>query len=117
MMIGSEHPQCLIRLEDSPSLPQPGAREGFIISERLKFVPVVIDRSDLALIGPVQVAIELEIIGWIGEDEIDRCGRNLAHLLEAVADQHGIVKRLKIRPRLEPHGTPQSKRNELTNPL
>ena len=42
-----------------------------------------------------------------------RNGHRDSSLDEAVADQNSVVKRLKIRPRLEPHGPPQNQRNTL----
>ena len=42
---------------------------------------------DMAAVGAVQIAAELEIIGRIGEDEIDTGGGQRAHCFDAIARQ------------------------------
>ncbi len=64
---------------------------------------MVVDGVDLALVGPRQIAGELEIVGRIGEDEIDGVRRDSPQLLEAIAHQDAVMQRPYIRPGLETH--------------
>ena len=65
---------------------QPGAGEIVVGGKARELVPVVVDRIDARIVGALEVALELQIVGRIGEDEIDRCRRQLCHLGNAVAD-------------------------------
>ena len=58
-----------------------------------ELVPVVVDGVDQALVGARQRALELKVVGRIGEDEIDRGRRQLIHLGDAVADQDRVARR------------------------
>ena len=68
------------------------ARERVIFGEIGELVPVVVDRVDQALIGTRQRAFELQIIGRIGEDEVDRGFGQRVHLRHAVADQDRVAR-------------------------
>ena len=70
---------------------EPGARERVIFGEIGELVPVVVDRVDQALIGAGERAFELQVIGRIGEDEIDRGLGQPRHLGHAVADQDRVA--------------------------
>ena len=64
----------------------------FVIGrEARELVPVVGDRIDVRIVRTLQVAGELEIVGRVGEDEIDGSRRQLRHLGDAVADQDAGV--------------------------
>jgi len=40
----------------------------------------------MGFVGPLQIALELQIVGRIGEHQIDRAGRQFRHLGDAIAD-------------------------------
>ncbi len=65
--------------------------EGVIGREAVELVPVVGDRIDVRIVGTFQVAGELEIVGRIGEHQIDGTRRQLGHLGDAVADQNAVL--------------------------
>ena len=67
------------RLHHPARLREPVAREGVIGGEIREFVPVIIDRIDQTLIRAMQTIGELQIIGRIGEDEIDALLRQSLH--------------------------------------
>ncbi len=71
---------------------QPLAREGVVFGEIGEFVPGIVHPVDHALVGPRQCAFELEIIGRIGEDEIDRGRRKPHHFRDAVADEDRVAR-------------------------
>ena len=73
---------------------QPGTGEGVIGGEAVEAVPVVVDRIDLGLVGTVQIALELEIVGRVGEDHVDRFFRQPLKRRDAVA----------LEDRIEPFG-------------
>ena len=70
---------------------RPGER--VVFGEVGELVPVVVDRVDHALVGPRERPFELEIVGRIGEDEVDRGRRQPFHLGDAVADQDHVARR------------------------
>ena len=69
---------------------EPGAGELVVACEVVELVPVVVDRIDLAVVGPQQLAAELEIIGRVGEDHVDGGFGQALHQFDAVADEHAI---------------------------
>ena len=66
---------------------QPGAGEIVVGGEARELVPVVVDRVDARIVGTLEVALQLQVIGRIGEDQVDALRRQLRHLGDAVADQ------------------------------
>jgi hypothetical protein len=54
----------------------------------------------------VEVAGELQVVGRIGEHQIDRLGRQLLELVKTVADQNPVDERLRVRPGIEAHDPP-----------
>ena len=65
--------------------------EGVVAAKIGEAVPVVVDAVDARLVGPVQFVGKLQIVGRVGEDEIDGAGRQLRQLFEAIADQDHIA--------------------------
>ena len=59
--------------------------------ETRELVPVVGDRVDVRIVRPLQIVGELEIVGRIGEHQIDGTRRQLCHLGDAVADQDAML--------------------------
>ena len=78
-------------LHHPPGGGEPGARERVIFREIGELVPGVVDRVDQALVGAGERAFELQVIGRIGEDEIDRGLGEPHHLGHAVADEDRIA--------------------------
>ena len=70
---------------------EPVAGEGVIFGEIGELVPGVVDRVDHALVGTRQRAFELQIVGRIGEDEVDGGLREPHHLRHAVADEDRVA--------------------------
>ena len=56
---------------------EPGAREAVVVGDARELVPRIVDRIDLGIVRPAQLAFELQIVGRIGEDQIDRSRREL----------------------------------------
>ena len=52
-------------------------------------------REVIATHRPQQVAVELQVVGWVGEDEIDAGGGQLGQLLEAVAIEDLVERELR----------------------
>ncbi len=71
---------------------EPGAGEFVIGGEARELVPIVVDRVDLGIVGPLQVALELQVVGRVGEDEIDRMLGKFFERGDAIADQNTIEK-------------------------
>ena len=87
---------------------EPVAREGIIVRETCELVPIVVDGVDLAVVGPQQFAAQQQIVGRVGEDEIDGFRRNLPQFADAVTDKDAILQWPDIRPCLITHPTPRS---------
>ena len=87
VVIGADHENRRVLLHHPAHGRKPGAGEGVIIREARELVPIVVDRVDQALVRPRQGLLELQIIGRIGEDEIDALGRQPRQPLDAIADQ------------------------------
>ena len=85
VVIGADHPDRAGILQRAPRRVHPVAGERIIGLEAREFVPVVVDRVHLRLVGPGQPAAKLQIIGRIGEDEIDRFFGERIHRLDAIA--------------------------------
>ena len=92
VVIGADHPERCRGLHQPPAGEQPGAGEVVIGGKARKLVPVIIDGIDARVVGPLEIALELEIVGRVGEDEIDRLGRQFRHLRDAVADQDATAR-------------------------
>ena len=99
VVVGADHPEGAVRLQHPAAGIEPGAGEIVIGGEAGELVPVVVDGVDLGLVGPGQAAFELQVVGRIGEDQVDRGGRELLQLGNAVALQN----------RVEPGGFPDNR--------
>ncbi len=77
VVIGADHPQRGGRLHHAPAGDEPGAGEVVIGRKAGEFVPVVIDRIDAGIVGTLEIAAQLQIIGRVGEDQIDALRRQL----------------------------------------
>ena len=89
-MIGAYHPNGGGRFHHAPAGGQPTSREIVIGGKAGELVPVVIDGIYARIVGPLQIAGKLEIVRWIGKDEIDRGRRQLRHPGDTVADKNAV---------------------------
>jgi hypothetical protein len=55
---------------------------------------VVVHRIDLGIVWPVQLALELQVVGRVGEDQVDALRLQRPHHLDAVSRQHNIARHL-----------------------
>ena len=92
VVVGADDHDGGVGLHQPPGGAEPGAREGVIFGEIGELVPIVVDGVDQALVGARQRAFELQVIGRIGEDEIDRGRGEPLHLRDAVADQDRVAR-------------------------
>ena len=79
---------------------QPGARERVVVGVARELVPRIVDRIDLGIVRPSQLAFELEIVGRVGEHHVDRRRGERRHSGHAVAldDAVGESVRLPLSP-------------------
>lgn len=70
-MVGADDPNGAVRFQHAARRQQPGAGEGVVDLKTRELIPVIVDGIDLGLVGPVQIAIELQIVGRIGKDHVD----------------------------------------------
>ena len=94
---------------------EPGAGERVVGGEVGELVPVVVDRVDHALVGARQRAFELQIVGRIGEDEIDASLGQLVEFGDAVADDDRVARRRRrawrgVAPRCVQYAEPEAGR-------
>jgi hypothetical protein len=93
VVIAADHPQGAVVFQDAAAFLQPGLGEGVVGLEALELVPVVVDRVDLGVVRPQQVAAQLQVVGRIGEDQVHRAVRELLQLLQAVAQDDGFGRK------------------------
>ena len=86
VVIGADHPQRGGGLHHAAAGGDPGAGEIVVSGETGELVPIVIDGVDAGIVGALEIALQLQIIGRVGEDEIDASRRQLRHLGNAIAD-------------------------------
>src|SRR3546814_5217753 len=95
----------------------PRMREAVVGGEAVEFVPIIVDGVDLAAVWTMQVAAELEVVGRIGEDHVDRRRRQRTHHRDAVALQAAVdrqvrrgrrplLRRRSLHPLPPTHGSP-----------
>ena len=71
IVITADYPQRTIGLQYPPCFGKPFAGELVVNRKAVEFVPIVIDRIDLAIVWPQQITAELQVIGRIGKHHID----------------------------------------------
>ena len=94
VVVAADHPEAGVRLQHAAAGGKPFAGEGVIGGEAAELVPVVVDGIDAAIVRPVELVVELEIIGRVGEHEIDRGFGEELKLLDAVADDDPVEREL-----------------------
>ena len=107
VVVGADDPDCRRWLHQPAHRHQPGAREVVIGRKARKLVPVIVDRVDLGVVGALEVALELQIVGRVGEDEIDRSCRKTRHFGDAIADNDAGLRLRMCAGR--PNGRPATR--------
>ncbi len=106
VVVAADHPDGAVRLQEAAAGGDPVAGEFVIGREAGEFVPILGDAVDPAVVGPQQFIGDLQIVGGIGEDQIDACLRQTPHLLDAIADDN-LVERQPCRSRpIRTHNPP-----------
>mmetsp|Transcript_23240 Transcript_23240/g.39979 ORF Transcript_23240/g.39979 Transcript_23240/m.39979 type:complete len:225 (+) Transcript_23240:1414-2088(+) len=85
VVIAADDPDRTVRLEQAAGGLQPGRGEFVIGAEGIELIPMIINRIHLAVVGAMQIAFQLQVIGRIGKDQINRAGRQAVHHINAVA--------------------------------
>jgi hypothetical protein len=91
-VIAADHPNRPVGFQHAAALGKPCAGEPIIVGETRKPVPGLMYAVDDGIVRSQKVAIELQIVGRIGEDEINAARRQLGKLGEAIALDHTIHK-------------------------
>ena len=94
VVVGADHPDGAGRLQHAAAGGEPAFGEVVVGGEARELVPVVGDRIDVRIVRALQIVGELEIVGRIGEHQIDGAGRQLRHLGDAVADEDAMMRSL-----------------------
>src|SRR5262249_28421200 len=122
VVVGPDDPQSAVRLQDAAALGKPGTGETIVVGKGGELVPGRINARDNGVVGPEQLALELQVVGRVGEYQIDRGIRQPAQLNQTVAEENAIgakrgaaARGLDARPdtRKEGHGT-QTRRQRPT---
>jgi hypothetical protein len=71
VVIAADHPDRAVGFQQAARGGQPVAGEAVIGGKAGELVPVVVDRIDKAVVGAVQVALQLQVVGRVGEDQVD----------------------------------------------
>ena len=71
VVIAADDPQAAVGLQHALGGFQPVMRELVIGAEILELVPIVVHAVDAGIVGPQQLAAELEVVGRIGKYGID----------------------------------------------
>ena len=85
IVVAADHPNGAVVLQDAARFGQPLAREIVVCRQAVELVPIVVASIDLAAFGPEKVASQLQIVGRIGENHVDRLVGKTCHLGNAIA--------------------------------
>ena len=92
VVVGADHPERAVVLQHAPRRAQPGAGEVVIGCEVGELVPPRVDAVDAGVVGPVQLAAELQVIGRVREHHIDAAIGQRRHLPDAVAGENLVAR-------------------------
>ncbi len=90
VVIGADDPDGAIVLQHAPAFLHPGAGELVVGFETGELVPLVIDRVDLGIVRAQQVAAQLQVVGRIGENQVDGSVRQRLQHVDALTDMDGV---------------------------
>ena len=71
---------------------QPGAGERVVMGVIVELVPGVIDGIDFGHVRSPQRLLKLQVVGRVGEDQVDACGGKFRQHVEAVAANNLIER-------------------------
>jgi hypothetical protein len=86
-VVAADDPDRAVVLEDAVRFLEPGAGEAVVRGEGVELVPIVGDRVDMRAVGTEQLAAQLQVIGGVCEDHVDRLGGERLHRRDAVSAQ------------------------------
>ncbi len=92
VVIAADHPDRAVGLQKTAGRRKPIAGEFVIDLEAVELIPMIVNGIDLGIIGSVQIAAQLQVIGRIREDKIDGFGRKTVHHLDAIAIENRIQR-------------------------
>ena len=120
VVIAADHPQRALRLQHAAARREPVAGEAIVCGEAAELVPIVVHPVDAAIVGAQELAIELQIVGRVGEDEVDAVPGRRVKLLDAVANDD-LVERKPPTPMTplgyaDPDSGPASRRRKGASP-
>ena len=91
IVVRPDHPERRRALHDAPAGDQPGAGKIVVGGKARELVPGVVDRVDARIVRTLEVALQLQVIGRVGKNEVDRFRRQRCHLGNAVTDQNSAA--------------------------
>ncbi len=94
VVVAADHPERAVLPQQPAALGEPLAGEGVVGGEVGEAVPLVVDAVDEAVIGPAQLAAELEVVRRVGEDAVDRRAGQHPHHADAVAAQDLVERQV-----------------------
>jgi len=104
-VVGADHPNGAVRLEDAAAFAEPGAGETIVVGKAGKLVPGIVDAVDHRVVGAEQLAFQLQIVGRIGEHEVDALVGEPRQLLQAIADEDAVDGQGRADAVTQGHGT------------
>src|SRR4029078_785414 len=111
VVIAADHPHASAGLQNASARFEPGAGELIVGCEATELVPVVVDAIDAAVVGPVELVVELKIVGGVGEDEIDGSFGQGAEDFDAITDDDLVERELGAPLSPHPHHATRYLRN------
>ena len=84
VVVAADDPERAVLAQEATCFAEPGAGEGIIGGKIREPVPLVIDAIDQAVVRPAQLAAQLQVVWRVGEDAMNRRGRQHAHHIHAV---------------------------------
>ncbi len=91
VVIGADDPQAAGVFQHVAGGREPVAGEAVVVGKARELVPFVIAGIDFGIVGTAQFAFELEVIGRVGKDEVDRPLRQPAHVFDAIAFDDAVA--------------------------
>ena len=85
VVIRADHPNSPVGFEQPARRLEPVLGKGVVGGERGKLVPFVINSINTGIVGAVQFALELKVIGRIGKDKIHAAFRQSVHGVNTIA--------------------------------
>ena len=89
-MVATNDPNRTIWFQKATCGLKPCSREFIISTKAAELVPVIINRIHFGIIGTMQVTFELQIIGRICKDQINRFSGQTVHHIDAIASNNFV---------------------------